>query len=494
MDIFAKIKHFFVAGEQEKTTVKEPEKNEHPSLEHTIRQFENSMDFVHRTYPQSHVDVIYLAYLIGNDELLQEIIRPFTDTDEEEVKTVLSRSQYVVVVDSKECINGILNGKAAVFFRGSTYLVDIAKPAGRSIEQSETETVISGPHDGFVENIGQNLGVLRQRLKSSHLKFIKLEVGEVAKNVVVIAYIEGLANQEIVDELIRRIQRIEYNAVTDSNMLIQFIDENPNSIFPQFMTTERPDAIVSKLVAGRVAGFVDGSPSGFTCPTAFFDFFSSPDDYYQRWLIGTALRVLRFIGFLITISFTAFYVSVTTYHYEMIPHTMLLNLTESRAKVPFPPLLEALLMETTIELLREAGARLPTKVGQTIGIVGGIVIGQAAVQAGFTSNILIIAVATSAIASFVIPSYIMSASIRLIRFGLIIMAGILGNLGLLMAIGMVVIHLAGVTNMGTSYLTPLAPINFKDMLDTYIRGPFWALRSRPTIVRTPNKKINKMRK
>jgi hypothetical protein len=169
-------------------------------------------------------------------------------------------------------------------------------------------------------------------------------------------------------------------------------------------------------------------------------------------------------------------------------------LTESRSKVPFPPLIEALLMETTIELLREAGARLPTKIGQTIGIVGGIVIGQAAVQAGFTSNILIIAVATSAIASFVIPSYVMSASLRLIRFGLIILAGVLGNLGLMMGIALVIIQLAGITNLGTSYLTPVAPANFGDMLDTFIRGPFWALRKRPSITKSPNPVWLKMKK
>ncbi|MGN7356503.1 spore germination protein [Paenibacillus sp. SAF-054] len=490
-----KLKSFMMQGnEEEKETVLPEEPKKIPTLEHTLKEFQNCIDIVQRTYPDCSMDIVYLAYLTGIDEITQEIVHPFSGASEEEAERILKRSQYTEIDDAKECIKGILEGRAAIFFQHRTYLVDISSPVGRTIAQSETETVISGPHDGFVENLSQNLGVIRKRIKSSHLKTVKLQVGEIAKTDVVLMYIDEIANQELVEIVQKRIENIEYDAVMDSNMLVQLIDENPNSIFPQFMTTERPDAIASKLIGGRIVGFVDGSPSAFSCPTNFFDFFSSPDDYYQRWLLGTSLRILRFIGFLITIGFTAFYVSVTTYHYEMIPHTMLLNLTESRAKVPFPPLLEALLMETTIELLREAGARLPTKVGQTIGIVGGIVIGQAAVQAGFTSNILIIAVATSAIASFVIPSYIMSASIRLIRFGLIIMAGILGNLGLIMGIGLVVIHLAGVTNLGTSYLTPLAPINFADMLDTYIRGPFWGLKKRPSIVKSKNKTTNKMRK
>ncbi|WP_246294356.1 spore germination protein [Paenibacillus planticolens] len=468
--------------------------NELPSLEQTIAEFKDCMDFTHQTFPKSHVDVVYLPTLAGNTELFRAIIHPFTHTTEEEVADILQYAPYQPVHDRKTCIKGILDGHAAIFFNQNAYIVDVSESIGRTIEQSETESVIIGPHDGFVEDIAQNLGLLRKKIKSAQLKTMKFQVGEVTKSDVIIVYLEGIANQELVHMLADRIQNIEIDMVLEGNMLVQLIEENPNSIFPQFMTTERPDAIVSKIVGGRIVGFVDGSPSAFSCPTSFFDFFSSPDDYYSRWLLGTAIRLLRIAGFALTLGLTSFYVSATTFHYEMIPHTMLYNLTESRSKVPFPPLLEALIMETTIELLREAGARLPTKIGQTIGIVGGIVIGQAAVQAGFTSNILVITVATSAIASFVVPSYIMSASIRLIRFGFIILAGLLGNLGLVIGIGFMVIHLAGITNMGTSYLTPVAPLNMNDILDTFIRGPFWSLTKRPSISKSKNTIRNKMRK
>ncbi|MEF3307084.1 spore germination protein [Paenibacillus sp. GYB003] len=478
----------------ERVTVKAVGSDEKPTFGHIVRQFENCSDLAHRSYPQCGADVLYINVLVGNDELIRDVVEPLSRATESDISDLLGSSPFTPVYDAKQCVNGILFGKAAIFHRDRTYLVDIAHATGRSVEQSETETVIAGPHDGFVENAMQNLSVLRQRIRSSHLKTIRLSVGEVTKTEVILVYMDGIVDPDYVRLLQERIANLELDGVFEANMLVQLIDDNPNSVFPQFMTTERPDAIASKIIGGRIAGIVDGSPSLFACPTAFFDFFSSPDDYYQRWLLGTSLRILRFVGFIVTIGFTAFYVSVTTFHYEMIPHTMLLNLTESRSKVPFPPLMEALLMETTIELLREAGARLPTKIGQTIGIVGGIVIGQAAVQAGFTSNILIIAVATSAIASFVIPSYVMSASIRLIRFGLIILAGMLGNLGLMMGIGMVIIHLAGITNLGASYLTPVAPVNVTDMLDTFVRGPLWAIRKRPSISRTDNPIKNKMRK
>ncbi|WP_176560323.1 spore germination protein [Brevibacillus dissolubilis] len=465
-----------------------------PSLDHTLDQFTDCADLVHRSFPKANLDVVYFAFLVGNDEFLRDIAMPFSDVTESEAALRLTQSQYMPVNNSKDCIKGILNGKAAIFFQDVAFLVDISHPIGRSIAQSETETVITGPHDGFVENLVHNLSVVRRRIKSSHVKTVTLEVGEVSKTIVVLVYMEDIVDMSFVQMLRDRIQQIEVDSVFETNQLVQLIDDNPNSLFPQFMTTERPDAICSKIVAGRVACFVEGSPSAFSCPTSFFEFFSSPDDYYQRWQLGTALRILRIIGFLITMIFTALYVSVTTFHYEMIPHTMLLNLTESRSKVPFPPLVEAIMMETTIELLREAGARLPSKIGQTIGIVGGIVIGQAAVQAGFTSNILIIAVALSAIASFVIPSYLMSASIRLIRFGIIFLAGILGNFGIIVGVGLVVIHLSGITNMGTSYLTPIAPISTYDWLDTFARGPFWSLRKRPSQARTNNEVKSRPRK
>lgn len=467
--------------------------NAAPSLETTLDQFRECSDIAHRKFPGNGVEAVYLPYLAGSQELLLEVIGPFSKAAEEEAASILACDPYSSADTNRDCIDGILNGEAVLFFRGRAWRVDVSGQIGRKIEQSETETVIAGPHDGFVEELSQNIAVLRKRIRSPRLKTVRLFVGEVTKTEIVVLFIDGIANREYVDRLVERIRGVEIDGIFEGNMFVQLIDENPNSVFPQFMTTERPDGVASKLVGGRIAVVVNGSPSVIVCPTSFFDFFSSPDDYYNRWLIGSGLRVLRLIGFIVTIGFTAFYVSVTTFHYKMIPHTMLLNLVESRSKVPFPPLFEALMMETTIELLREAGARLPTKIGQTIGIVGGIVIGQAAVQAGFTSNILIIAVATSAIASFVIPSYVMSASLRLIRFGLIILAGILGNLGLFIGIGFVVIQLAGVTNLGTSYLTPVAPASFRDMLDTFIRGPFWALRARPSITRSPNRIKNRMR-
>ncbi|WP_256992748.1 spore germination protein [Paenibacillus sp. SSG-1] len=471
-----------------------PENNERPSLQHTLEQFDNCADLVHRTYPKLQVDIVYFSPMMDMDKLTRDVLTPLLQAGEDEVYGVLEQSQFSKSEDSKQIVKGILSGQAAIFYGQSAYLVDVFGPESRAVTQSETETVITGPHDAFTERAGTNLALIRSRIRSSHLKVIRLSVGEVTKTDVFILYIEGIANMDYVHEAISRIKAIEMDAVYDTSMLIQCIEDSPKSVFPQFITSERPDAIASKLVSGRVVGLCDGSPSAFSAPTSVFEFFSSSDDYYQRWMVGTGIRLLRFVAFIITVAFTALYVSVTTYHYEMIPENLLIPLTESRSRVPFPPLYEALLMETTIELLREAGARLPTKIGQTIGIVGGIVIGQAAVQAGLTSNILIIAVAISAISSFVIPSYAMSGSIRIIRFGIIVLAGIWGNFGIAIGFTAIIIHLGGVLSLGTSYLTPVAPFKFRDWKDTFIRAPFFILDERPTQTKTPNRIRQKPRR
>lgn len=462
------------------------ENNYSPSLQHTLENFKECTDLIHTTYPEIHIDFLYFGHLTDPDKLSQEVLTPLKNTKLEDLNTLLKQSQYHFTNDSKDLINGILDGFVAIFFKEDAYLVDVLGPKSRSITQSETESVITGPHDAFTEQIGVNLALIRQRVKSCHLKVIKLPVGELTKTDLYLLYIKDIANMHYVHEAVNRIKNIEVDAIFDTNMLLQFIDDSPKSIFPQLLTTERPDAIASHLVGGKIVGLMDGSPSAFAGPISFFEFFSSADDYYQRWIMGTATRLLRFISLAITLLLTALYVSVTTFHYEMIPENLLLTLSESRSRVPFDPLYEALFMEVTIELLREAGARLPTKIAQTIGIVGGIVIGQAAVQAGLTSNILIISVALSAIASFITPSYVMSASIRLLRFGLILLAGCWGNFGLAVGVTAIVIHMCGLKSFGSSYLTPVAPFKPRDWKDFFILAPLRFLNTRPTQSNSPN--------
>jgi hypothetical protein len=441
------------------------------------------------------IEVLYFDHLVDKQKSSEELFQPLMHVSHDDLTRLFQSALYVPVIDEDSLVRGILTGQAAVFYREEeVYLADVSGMEMRNITPSETESVIVGPHDAFIESAETNLSLIRRRLRSNRLKVIQLEIGEVTKTPFFLLYLDGIANPDLVRSMIERIQRMEVDSVYDTHMLTQHIDDTALSLFPQFLTTERPEGAVSKLMEGRLIGILDHSPAVICAPTTIFEFFTSPDDYYQRWMVGTATRLLRYLAFIITTSLTALYVSLTSHHYEMIPETLLLTLLESRERVPFPPVYEAILMETTIELLREAGARLPTKIGQTIGIVGGIVIGQAAVQAGITSNILIIAMALSAIASFAIPSYVMSASLRLLRFGLILLAGMWGNLGIAFGMAWLVIHLTGLTSLGISYTNPVAPIRWKDWKDTFIRAPFQYIRERPETVHPANPVRQKPRK
>lgn len=450
--------------------------NTEATYDKTLTEFENCFDLVHRSFNQDEIRIIYLNSLVDSNKLEWEILSNLREMSICEFEKSTHQSLFKRENDQEEVINGILDGNVAMFVGESTYLINVSGFEERAISQSETESVINGPHDSFNEGLNTNISLIRRRVRSPRLKMIKLTVGEISKTKVLLIYIEGIGNMEILNQLKERIQSVKVDSVADSNVLIQMIDDHQNSPFPQFYTTERPDLAVTKLYAGKIIGLVDDSPNIFCTPSNFFDFFESPDDYNQRWIIGTGVRILRYFALFITLVLTAFYVSICTYHYEMIPQSLLQSLMQSRYRVPFPPIIEAIFLEVVIELLREAGARLPTKIGQTIGIVGGIVIGQAAVEAGITSNILIIVVSVSAIASFIVPSYIMSASIRNVRFLFILMAGFLGNIGIFFALGIITIHLTGLTNLSSPYFMPISPTFFKDWMDSIVRGPFYKIK------------------
>lgn len=478
---------FFKKKYKEKPSINEHKSNNGTvSLEETLLTFKECDDLTHNTVPQFQLQYLYFENLVNEIKVKEFLVDPFDVNKSPDVEQVLAQERYTEIKDKNKLYQGLLSGEAAIFYKDTAYLVNVFGPETRSVNESGTESVITGPHEAFNESAGQSISLIRRRVRSSHLKIVKIPVGEITKTDIYILYIENIVNKDFLEMFKKRIESIKTHGIFDSNMLIQMIEDNPFSVFPQYLTTERPDVAAAKLIGGKIVAITDGSPTAIAAPTSFFDFFNSPDDYYQRWAIGSFLRLIRYISFMITIFFTPFYVSLTTFHYEMIPRSLLLTLLESRSRVPFPPLLEALLMELTIELLREAGARLPTKIGQTIGIVGGIVIGQAAVEAGFTSNVLIISVAISAIASFVIPSYIMSASIRLVRFGIIILAGMWGNYGIILGLALVLIHLTSITNMGVSYLIPITPLYPQDLKDTLIRAPFSMLKKRPAQTRTDN--------
>ncbi|KFN02819.1 spore germination protein [Bacillus clarus] len=357
----------------------------------------------------------------------------------------------------------------------------------RLYNDTENEYSVIGPKIGFVENIDTNTHLLRRNIVTEQLVFKEVIVGSISKTKVFVAYIEGITNEQHVNTAMQRLQDIDFDVPFDATMIEQFISDNSNSPFPVLLPTERLDRAVYALINGGVVILTDGSPYALAGPTTLLDFFVSPEDYYLPWIAGSFLRIVRFFGAAFSLFSSAIYTAVLTFHYQMIPADLLGPIIFSRANVPFPPVLEALFLEITIELLREAGARLPTKVGQTIGIVGGIVIGQASVQAALTSTILLIAVALSALASFTTPTVKMSSTIRILRFPLILLAGAFGGLGLIVGFVFILAHLIRLKSLGSPYLLPLYPFRGLGTAEGFLRLPFSQTAQRASVLRPKSK-------
>lgn len=407
--------------------------------------------------------------------------------------SVSSTSKHKYIEDG---IDSILKGAVLVHSPGHPVIISamVGTQENRSLTRPENESQVLGPQIAFNESLATNISLIRRFLTNPNLCNESYSVGKQTKSGISLLYMKGIADEDMIDRMRERIHSIEIDGILDSSILVQLIEDNSFAIFPQMLLTERPDRACAWLLNGKMVVLVDGSVQVIGAPQTFIEFFQSMEDQSVRWQIATFLRVLRVFSMIVSIFFTAIYVAALTFHYEIIPQTLLIPLGESRSRVPFPPIIEALLLETMIELLREAGARLPTKVGQTMGIVGGIVVGTAAVDAGFTSNILIIIIAVSALASFTTPNYMMGNVIRVLRFPLIILAGFWGFYGLMIGFCFLLIHLLRQSSLGTPFLAPFYPPRFEDWRDSIIRMPIGWTNNRPLQTRPLDRLKYKERK
>ncbi len=445
-------------------------------------------DLKFRTLKKNGKKIVFcfISSLVDKPSLDEFILLPIQQNTQDEWTTeTIAQNLPIAEISAanqlKEIVSALIEGKAYIYVDGEPFgiLANIGSTVERSLEKAETESLVYGPKISFTESLIGNLNIIRSNLKDPQLCIEDITIGKRVKTPGKLVYVKDIADQDNVNTFRQRISELEYDYIPDTTVLGQLIEDNSWTIFPQIMSTELPDRVTLSLMRGRVAVLMDRSPSAIYGPTPFLSFFESTEDVYMRWNMGFFLRMLRIVSIFLSVLLSPAYVAVLTYHYEIIPSALLISLGQSRANVPFPPVLEALLLEFVIELLREAGARLPTKVGQTMGIVGGIVIGQAAVQAGFTSNILIIIIALSALGSFTSPSYIMGTAVRMIRFPIIILAGIWGGIGIMLSFCFVLIHLLKLTTIGRPYLMPIYPFRWKDLGYSIIKFPSQFLSYRP---------------
>lgn len=406
----------------------------------------------------------------------------------------LSTTEVRIVNDMTKVVENILSGQAVLLIEGTPQAIvsSVRQMEDRSVEEPQSEPLVRGPRDGFVESLRINTTLIRRRLKTSRLKMEIFKVGTLSRTDVAVIYIDGIANNKIVDEVKRRIKRIEIDGVLESSYLEEFIEDDPSSIFPQVNTTERPDRMCACLLEGRVGILVDNTPICLIVPATFLQFLQSPEDYYNRFPYATFTRILRFVTMNIALLLPSAYIAVLTFHQEMLPTPLLISIAGQREGVPFPAFLEAIMMEMVFEFLREAGVRLPRPIGQAVSIVGALVIGQAAVSAGLVSSAMVMVVSLTAIASFTIPTISGSYAVRILRFPMMVLAASFGLFGIMVGLMAILIHVCALRSFGVPYITPLAPFSSSDFKDSFIRMPWWAMIRRPKFMGLQDSKRQKL--
>ncbi|HDR6217625.1 TPA: spore germination protein [Bacillus cereus] len=461
-----------------------PEKDRIHSLQNLIEKLKKSSDFVNYHTSDDETMPYWISYYRPSldGEKLQKYLMPTLlerpNASLEELKEHIPMSGITITNDLQKIEDMVLKGHAIIQLNQQDQkcmLANIAIDNYRAPTPPLNESTVIGPQEGFVEDIDTNINLVRKRLPVLDLQTKEMIIGEFSKTKVVMMYLDNLAEKDNVDFLEESLRALEYDQINDSAYIQELMGEK--SIFPLYINTERTDRVTKALIDGKIAIFVDGSPSVLLTPVSYFDFFISPEDYNVSWMYATFSRILRLIAVLFSICATPLYVAVLNYHYELIPSDLLETLILSRAQVPFPPLIEALFLELAIDLLREAGARLPMKVGQTLGIVGGIVIGQASVQAGLTSNILLIIVALSALASFITPIYKMGNAVRLLRFPFLMFAEIGGLFGISLGFIFLFTHLFRLTSLRKPYAL-FYPTRQQSVKDSWIRFPLTMIDTR----------------
>ena len=440
--------------------------------------------------------IIYIDGLVDRITINFTILQPLMILEQKIFSTgdpmaivyekLLPGHQVIKSKELTETINGVLDGSTVLLIDGSNEALVIETKGWehRMVDKPVTEPVVRGPQEGFNETFRDNTAAVRRYLKDPKLVSEIYRVGKRSRTFVAIMYIQDIANPKLVEEVKYRIQSIadKTDYIAETGTLEEYIEDHPRSLIPQTLSTERPDRLAAHIREGYVGIVMANSPYSLAVPATFAIFLHTSEDYYLRWPFGNFLRFLRVASILIALLLPAIYIAVVNYHQEMIPTDLLLAITASRETVPFPSLVEILFMEFSFELIREAGTRIPSVIGTTIGIVGALILGQAAVSASIVSPILIIIVAITALGSFVVPNYSASFTIRLLRFAFTLLGGFLGFFGIAFGVFIMTLHVANLTSFGVPFLTPIAPYRPKNK-DRVIRPLNFEQPYRPFFLR-----------
>ena len=430
--------------------------------------------------------LVYCEGMTDREFVEEGIIRPLMNMDSLDgdlVGRLISRTLKVTEIGETDSVREIVEavgyGDTVLFAEGAAQAIQMGTKCfkTRAVAEPESERNLTGPREGFTECLMTNLSLLRRKVRSNELKMKMRVFGKRTHTQACVCYMDGLVNKSILAELQRRLDNVDIDGVLDSNYLTELIRDSRTSVFRTTGYTERPDVVIGKLLEGRIAVLVDGSPVAITVPYLFIENFQSSEDYYYSYYYTSFARLLRILGFLLTVTVPGLYIAVVAFHHEMLPTQLLINIATERSSVPLPAALEAFLMLIVFDLLRETGARMPGNIGQALSIVGALVIGQAAVEAKMVAAPMIIVVALTGICALLVPK--LNAPIIYIRLMLLFLSSTFGFYGLALGTSAVLIHIINMRTFGIQVLTLAGDLSKQETKDTWVRDPWWMMKLRP---------------
>lgn len=458
--------------------------------------FSQSDDFKCRPLRVGDKNCLF-AYLDGNiDKVLfeQDVVRPLKNAERlsspylENLQNTVAYSDEIKVVPIENAPGEIALCDIAFFIEDddNAYIFSLRKPSARAIGEPPTSSVMKGPREGFVEEIKTNTSMIRRRIKSPDLVMKSFQVGRYSATTVSVMYVRGIADENVVKTICEKISKIDVDGVVDSAYVLSFIQTRKNSFFLQAGTSEKPDVVSAKLLEGRIAIVVDGSPIVVTLPYLVFEDVQDGYDYYSGDWRASMIRVFRFLGAMLTIFLPGAYIALQTYHFQLLPLKFLMTLMSATTNIPFPPAIEMLLVMTLFEILNQASIRMPRYFGISLSVVGAIVLGDTAVKAGLISSPSVLVVALSAIGIFCVPDQVGAMSI--LRFLYLCISAVMGFVGIIILSLVIIAYLASLDNFGTPYLAPYAPRISPDLQDGLMKADSSSMELRPYSIPTANRR------
>ncbi len=433
--------------------------------------------------------LVYLNEMVDEEHLESDVISKLTTNSslvidqanmEDTIKYYLGIKENNIFSDLDKCKDSILNGNVVLFIDtlNKAFSINLKSELGRTITEPKAETVLRGPRDGFTESLQQNIALIRTRIRNAKLKTELFNIGNETKTDLAIMYLSGTVDEKILTELRERLNKINLEAAIDSNYIVECIEDDTLCLFPLVFRTERPDVATMKLFDGKVVIILNNSPVVLSVPSLFVEYMQSPEDYYMKYFFSTLNRWVRYLSLFVATMLPGIYVGMISFHQELIPTSLAITIITARSHIPLPAFFECLVLLIAYETLREAGAKMPRQLGQTLSIVGTLIIGEAAISAGLVSALMIVVVAFSGTAVFTIPCEEMYTALGILRFAFLVIGGLAGMIGIVYGLLLVELYLVSRRSFGVPYMYPLCPFNLSKNRDVLVRIPLWKLNEK----------------